>query len=99
MSLGVETAPMQIRGSIINGSVRLGAYSNAPIPLICDNWRHEARDGLVALDICIFEFHIFVSLHLRTVVYKFKTRHTRCRSRKHKNSSVALMFSEGHKSP
>ena len=54
MSLGVETAPMQIRGSIINGSVRLGAYSNAPIPLICDNWRHEARDGLVTVFFLLF---------------------------------------------
>ena len=53
VSVGVETAAMQIRGSIINGSARLGAYSNAPCPLICDNWRHEARDGLVAPDICI----------------------------------------------
>ena len=53
VSVGVETAAMQIRGSIINGSVRLGAYSNAPCPLICDNCRHEARDGLVAPDICI----------------------------------------------
>ena len=48
--------------SIIDGSVRLGAYSNAPIPLICDNWRHEARDGLVVDFLACFGFHNLIIL-------------------------------------
>ena len=59
-------------GSIIDGSVRLGAYSNAPIPLICDNWRHEARDGLVAALFCC---RVPSTRDLSAVTFEFGRRH------------------------